>query len=230
VKYFVFGERAIIDCVLVTDNPKAEVELEAALRRLGLISEREALLAYEEVRDFSRMASGSFGAVFRVETKDHRSTVQRRTILTKVITTGFGEEGTARAVDAQVKRLHYLSAIGICTPRVYGSGRGTIYQDFIDGAAPAPANYPDELAQIAARLDFHGARPLNFLDDLVLRGGELYCVEAGSDFGAITLGLPPNPDQPARRALLDALPGTLRHQAETAYGHAIGQLRRGGAQ
>lgn len=217
MSFKVFGERAIIDSVLVRGNYAAFEDLEAALNRLGILSCKERLLVYEEELDFVRKGGDAFGAVFRVESSDRLSRTRQTRVYAKVVVTGFGEAGTAIAVCSQIQRLRLLSAWGIRTPRVYGRGKGTIYQDFIEGSGPAPSRYPDELARMAAVLDYHGARTLGFLEHFIDRGGELYCVDAGCDLGEISDGRPPNEDQPVKRALLEACPGALCGRVEMSY-------------
>lgn len=178
-----FGDRAIIDCVPVTGNPEAHAHLQEALRRLGILTENERLLSYEEERDFFRADNESCGAVVRVEYSDRLVRTRTMTIYAKAIVTGFGTEGTDLAMRTQVERLRTLSAWGIRTPRVYGSGKGTIYLEHVEGSAPDPVLHRKELARIAAILEAHGARPIGFPNGLVDRGGELFWLDVGSDLG-----------------------------------------------
>lgn len=223
----VLGARAIIECVRVAGNPHAEREVESALRWHGLLADDERLLAYAEERDFVRAGGESYGAVFRVESEDRSGRTSRRTVYAKAVVTGCGQAATETAVREQVGRLKRLSGWGIRTPRVYGSGRGTIYLEHVEGNPPDPARHLEELARTAAILDFRGAHPIDFVSDLVERGGELFYVDAGSDLGHLAEGLPPNADRPARRTLLWAVAGKERPQAESAYARAYGQLARG---
>jgi hypothetical protein len=183
MRHTVFGERAILDCVQVSGNPDASEHLAYALRSLGILSERETLLAYEELQDFARASGGSYDAVFRLEYADRRGAAGRKTIRAKAIVTGFGEEGTAIAVRAQVERLRLLSAWGIRTPRVYGSGKGTIYLEHVEGILPDPVRHAKELARIAVILEARRAQVIGFPNGLVDRGGELFWLDVGSDLG-----------------------------------------------
>jgi hypothetical protein len=226
MSFKVFGERAIIESIQTFGKPAACQELEAALRRFGILSSKEKLLNYEEEREFVRVDSDSFGAVFRVEASDPRGRTRRTWVYAKAIVTGFGEEGTAIAVRSQLEKLRLLSTWGIRTPRVYGSGKGTIYQDYIEGTEPVPSRAPDELARMAAVLDFHGVRPIGFLHHFIDRGGELYCVDAGCDLGAISESRPPNSDRPSLKALLAECQGALRGRVETSYERERARLGR----
>ena len=210
--------RAIIESIPIAGNPSAWKEIESELRAKGIVANDDRLLDYQEERDFIRMGGESYGATFtvRVEGKSGATT---RTVYAKAIIGGFGEEATAMVVRAQVERLRLLETWGIRTPHVYGCGKGTIYEEFISGKVPEPAHYPDleDLARIAAILDCRGARPLNFLADLLEDGGgELRYVDAGCDLGHIEDGMVPRLERPALSTLLAAA-GERAAEAVSAY-------------
>ena len=217
-------KRAIIENVPVPGNPKVLEEIEAALIAMGIVGGAEKFLDYFEERPFVRMGGESYGAVFTVKAWDPYVGPVKRTVYAKAIIGGFGEEGTALTVRTQVERLRLLSAWGIRTPRVYGHGNGTIYEEFVAGRALDPVSYADvgELARIAAILDFRGAKPLTFLSDLLDRDGALYYVDVGCDLGHIADGMPPCAERRALASLLAAVPGRTG-EARAAYGRHYAQ-------
>ena len=211
-------KRAIIEDVPVPGNPKVFEDIRAALTSMGIIGGTEKFLGYFEERPFVRMGGESYGAVFTVRVWDDYIGPLSRTVYAKAIIGGFGEEGTALTVRTQVERLRLLSAWGIRTPRVYGHGKGTIYEEFVVGRALVPSSYADigELARIAAILDHRGAKPLTFLSDLLDKDGALYYVDVGCDLGHIAHGMPPCPERHALASLLAAAPGRAE-EAKAAY-------------
>lgn len=212
-----FGERAIIDCVPVAGNTSAEADIAAALRALGILNAGDRLRDYRELRDFARAGGESYGAIFRLELVDGAGRACSKTVYAKALVTGFGAEAAEKAARSQVDRFRLLDDWDIPVPHVYGCGKGTIYQQYVEGGVPAPARHASELARIAAILDFRGAHPIGFLHDLIDQGGDLYYVDAGCDLGALAEGRPPNPHQPAKRTLLAAFEGNARERVEAAY-------------
>jgi hypothetical protein len=223
----VLWKRAIIESVPVESNPTALHDIETALRSRGIIAADERLIEYRELQDFVRAGGESYGARFRIRAMDRSGQVADRDIYAKAIVTGFGTEGTSKTVAEQVRRLRLLRTWGIRTPRVYGSGPGTIYEEFINGRPFAVEGWWDweELAGVAATLDFRGARPINFLSDLMVGPGpHFFYVDTGCDLGHIVDGMPPAADAPSRRALLDAFPERLRPSLDKAYRMAYDRL------
>lgn len=225
-------KRAIIESVPVEGNPNAWNDIVEALGAMGVVFPGETLLEYREDRDFVRMGGESYGASFTVTVKDAAKRFVVRPVYAKALIVGFGEAGTLAAIRTQIERLRILSGWGILTPLVYGHGTGTIYEEFISGPAPDPSGHPslEGMARIAAILDLHGARPLSFLEDLMMDDRRrLRYVDAGFDLGHIQDGLPPDPDRPALRTLLTAA-GDRAPSAAEAYErqYLIITMRQGG--
>lgn len=218
------GRTAIIESVPIDGNANLRGGIERALRACGLVEGTEKLLEYREERDFVRMGGESYGAVFMVRVCDDYVGVLERKVYAKAIIGGFGEVGTALTVRNHVERLRLLASWGIRTPRVYGHGKGTIYEEFIEGGTADPRRHTDDLARIAAILDHRGASPLNYLADVMDGRGEAVYVDAGFDLGNIVDGMPPNPARPAERTLLDAFPKEVRGAVEKRYSEARRRL------
>lgn len=225
----VLWQRAIIEDVPVAGNPEAARGIEIALRAKGVIVDGEELISYRERIPFRRAGAESYGAVFSVTVLAEGRTV-RRTVYAKALIAGFGLEGSRSAVAAQVGRLSLLGRWGIRVPRVYGYGDGTIYLAWIAGASfrPGIKARVDELARIAAVLDFRGAGPLDFLADLRIDPSGLpHYIDVGGDLGHIADGQPPKAGCPAWRRLLEALVHPERERADREYLEHYGRLSAG---
>ncbi len=206
----ILGPRATIESVAVTDNAQASDDIDAALRARGILEHNERLVRYAERTNFRRTGGESYGAVFTVTAMSDR--LVRRNVYAKALVIGFGVLGSTLAVCSHVSRYHLLHRWGIRTPRLYGWGSGTIYQAWIAGHPCRPNGNVavDELARIAATLDFRGARALNFLADLRIDlSGVPYYIDVGSDLGDIKDHLPTCTDYPSRQVLLRMFPEAL---------------------
>ncbi len=215
----VLGKHAIIGGTPVSGNAGARADVEAALRGCGVIAAGERMLGYREDSAFVRMGGESYGAAFCVTVEGRGGTVERHAYA-KAIIAGFGVSQSRKAVVTQVERLRLLVRWGIPTPFVYGHDDGTIYMELLIGRPLAPMAHHDVEgpAAIAAILDARGARPLNFVADLmVLADGTLRYVDVGWDLGEVAEGNDPAADRPALRTLLAAFGPQRSSECAAAY-------------
>lgn len=231
----IFWKNAIIDSVPIEGNPAAREVVDKALREMHIISADEKLIGYREETEFERRGAESYGTAFTVSIEKPDGRIESRMVYAKAIVNPFPQMRT----ELEVERLRLLESWGIRTPRIYGYGRGTIYQEYLSGdwksllsrlksgAIPdcQRSYYLNEIARIAAILDFRGVYAVDFIRDLWTDGdGRLYYVDAGSDLGEVRESIPPNASRPARQTLVRYFSGTDLLAADEWYRHWYDRL------
>lgn len=163
--------------------------LEGALRKLRLLSPTELLMGYEDTSNWRRGGAETYIASGQITFSLRSKLNIRRFVAKAAVTFPLQPE---RALDQWVERFTLLSTLGVPCPEIYSAHKGVLYQEFVPDdlltcwKKASISNQRElllQLVEMAAVLDACGFKPISFLNDVLLRGGVIYLVDAGSDLG-----------------------------------------------
>jgi hypothetical protein len=169
--------------------------LESKLRSIGILSEAQTLLSYEDISPWGRGGAETYIADFRVEFCSGLSVGVRHVIAKAAVRWGMPPD---IVIEEWLRRQSRLEEFGARTAQTFAASEGTLYQEFIlfpyaewfDRAdSHAREKSLVELMNLASRVDAAGFTPVEFVDSVRTDGALLFVVDFGADLGGFQSGV-----------------------------------------